>query len=355
MKNKKTSPGFGRLVSFLLCVTGLSFALQSAPAAHADELILYFISSPTGMNWKSPKTVAQSVLVNTVATLLGSQHSIGHAQTQLHCGGSDGQPEFFLASGMSNIDDTDQDLVLKKKIGLSVLYYNFEGYFEKGSEVFADIGSKYGLKHTNHVTFEISPSTCRRLQQYVTEFESRGFWRNYGLPNRPRYGEGSGCSAYAASFPDVGGLMLPEFKSGWTRFRRVPTQYLGGDLNGGKKVSIFKIAAESGSHWAAPNEDHKEIFFWDPDMMYRWVKYTYQEVLAGRADLGYPTVTEFNERGYGLRIDMSALPTPTGPIWLQDDDAGMDRSSASELKAWKSASNDMEARMNAALGDEAAE
>ena len=159
--------------------------------------------------------------------------------------------------------------------------------------------------------------------------------------------------------------MLPEFRAGWTRFRRVPKQYLGGDLNGGKKISIFGLAVDPESRWAAPNEDYKEIFFWDPDMMNRWVKYMYGEILAGRADLGYPTVTERTQYGYGLRIDLSSLPTPRGPIWLHDTDrddsvmeykdAGMGRMSPDDLKAWQQASNDTEERMNKALGSERVE
>ena len=46
--------------------------------------------------------------------------------------------------------------------------------------------------------------------EYFHEYRDRGYAQNYGLPLRPRYGEGAGCSAFAVSFLDVAGLLASD-------------------------------------------------------------------------------------------------------------------------------------------------
>jgi hypothetical protein len=269
------------------------------------------------VRWKNPRALAKSVLINEASTALGTLHSIGHTAVELQCEAGPDGGAFYSATGMTNIaDGTERKLLLQDQIGLSILFYDFEGEFEKGERVLRNLVRNYERRAVHFVEFLISASTCQRLARYVTEFEERGYWRRYGLPNRPRQGEGAGCSAYAASFAEVGGFLLPEFEVGWSRFRRVPLRTLGGELNPGNRVNLLELASAPRSRWAKKEEAHRELFFWDPDRMYQWVRETHRELARGRADLGFPVTLKRARKAFGLEIDMRSVPTPEEPIWL---------------------------------------
>jgi len=151
---------------------------------------------------------------------------------------------------------------------------------------------------------------------YHEEFIATGGDKHYGLVNRPLYHEGSGCSAFGASFLEVAGLLEDEFIRNFSRLRLVMTKHIGGPGTG-RKVSVFKLLSKKSKYdnnrWADPDvDDYRPIFFWDPDLMFRWAEATFDR------EVEYPTGQwELVRIGKakGLIADRRHIPTPTGPIF----------------------------------------
>lgn len=239
------------------------------------RLTFYFIPSPYGINWDSPKTLSLSVLKNRINFARGSRHPIGHVNIELTTetvkdGVTQGMRHFV--TGMVATETKSQlKLVLLKHLGLGVLFHSFGGRLETADEILPRIPLRRPRGDLSSVSFQISESMRDRLIQYMRDFRERKFDHSYGLKNRPLYGEGSGCSAFAASFLKIIGIATPsypEFKESWSRLLRIP-QRLIGDLNTGKKV-YYPTLMFGRSSWAEASEPHQSILFWDPDLMHEW-------------------------------------------------------------------------------------
>ena len=165
----------------------------------------------------------------------------------------------------------------------------------------------------NSIEFKISHDTCARLMDYSREYAQLGYQNFYGLADRPRYREGGGCSAFGTSFLDVAGILDSEFENNWTRDIQVQNRFIGGKENGGKKVPLRYLMsrASHGEHWAVPPEPSREIFFWDPDKIYRWIETQYQSPMPW----GNPVAKTKNHKSLGLVYDRTAIPTPSDSFW----------------------------------------
>jgi hypothetical protein len=208
---------------------GLSASLFVFPSqAKADSLTLYFMRTPLGLNWKTPTALARSTVISEIASLFSKNtHSIGHAYVRLEC--SNLTPVYLGMTGASG--NETRDLLFRKHIGLGILFHRFIGRLQEGNEVISDIDRVSKTKALSYVNYLISPSTCQRMHRYQEEFKKNGRSIPYGLPNRPLYREGAGCSAFAASFLEVGGLVEETHVNEWKREIRVPHDTVGGSLS----------------------------------------------------------------------------------------------------------------------------
>ncbi len=279
-----------------------------------DRLTFYFYSSPYGIDWSSPFRLMTSTLINRVSWVPKPQHPIGHVNIELTSGSLNPRRRFL--TGMVAVDASQQRVeLLKNKIGLGVLFYSAPGRLESPKEIEAQFEPRYRQGSISALTLVVHPSTRARLEQYQREYEERRGYHQYGLPNRPLYLEGSGCSAFAASFLQVAGLAFPEFERNWTRLIRVPSDLIG-DPASGKKVSLGRLFRERRARWAEASEPHREVFFWDPDLMHRWLVQTYRGLQSGRP-LFVERPYRLSKRGRALEleIDLSHIEAPTQPIW----------------------------------------
>ena len=83
--------------------------------------------------------------------------------------------------------------------GLGILYYCFSGRLETKAEVDAELAGysrKGGITFTR---FLLNEGQARRIAEYLRLYREQDLGRNYGLSNRPRHGEGAGCSAFGSS------------------------------------------------------------------------------------------------------------------------------------------------------------
>jgi hypothetical protein len=259
------------------------------------ELTLYFIPSPYGLSWATPKSITASTILNHLTL---KNRNIGHVVVELKT------PDEHILTGMTGDVSESKKLLFFEGIGLGMLFYNYVGRLEKKEELLKELPYQAKANRLNFVTFKISSETSQRLLQYLSEYKQRRCEVRYGLPNKPLLAEGGGCSAFGVSFLEVAGLLKEEFKKEWSYSLKVPESLIGSPISL-EKVNFLNIFLRH--EWAHENENHRNIFFWDPDTMYKWVRTKLSTANSKEKS------TKFGS--HGLVYDMENIPTPQSPIW----------------------------------------
>ena len=295
-------------IYFVVLATLFAFSSYGS----ADSLTLHFYPSPHGINWSSPQRLTFSTAINLVTKKdKGYRRIIGHASIELQCDATQDREAVHIWRGASSAFGTQlSDRLRTDKYGLGILFYNLDGRFEKNRNLEEKTELRLMKGRNSFIEYAISPETCKRLHEYSLEYEEREYWRHYGLPNRPRHGEGAGCTAFVVSYLSLAGILEPEYYDGWSKSVRVPLRLIGGHYTD-RKVSIFRLLTTS-LDWAKEHEAHYPLFFWDPDAMHRWVKRVHKnDGVVG--NLKFEPVRYFASKG--LRLDVRDAPTPTDPFF----------------------------------------
>lgn len=280
---------------------------------------LYVIPSPFGINWQNPHKLFTSMVVNYFSFY---PHFMGHVGVELNCQDLQKKTHQFY-TGM-----TYQKMPALKKIfieqaGLGILFEKWPGV-EDSSSTFQSM--QYRLKNPgamqgiSFLSFQINAETCNRLVQYYDEFKQNNIGRYYSLYSRPLYGEGAGCSAYGASFLEVAGILLPEFKEAWTYELSLLPDLIGTPFRADQKVPFWKFLSPSLS-WAQAHEGFS-FSFWEPDKMHRWITQQVQYIEKNPSALlahQYPQKIVKKFKTNGLLVDIRNLKTPQQPIWSESD------------------------------------
>jgi hypothetical protein len=270
----------------------------AARLAAENHLTLYFIPSPLGIDWSSPSKLTWSALRNK---LTFKPHFMGHVFVEFQWGKN------REVTGMTpTASDYFPQLLIHGR-GLGILYHCFGGRLEKKEHVDAELAGYFKKGGITFTRFLLNDAQCRRISEYLRVYREQNHARNYGLSNRPRYGEGAGCSAFGVSFVDVAGLLEPELIRAWSHSVAIPMIYLGPPLRE-KGVSLLGMMLHPRS-WAAENEPHKTLTFWDPDRMVRWANGKI-EGAGGRCKVLQAGKVK------GVVLDRRHVPAPRGPIWL---------------------------------------
>jgi hypothetical protein len=264
-----------------------------------NQLTLYFIPSPKGMDWSSPANLALSALKNKITF---QPHFMGHVFVEFQCG----QERQLTGMIGKKFDYLNQ--VLVRGSGLGIFFHSFEGTLENKDEVDAELAGYFKNGGLNFTRYLLNDGQCARISEYLKVYREKDVGRYYGLANRPRFGEGAGCSAFGASFPDVLGILDQDARDAWSHSVNIPLEYAGPPLRE-ESVNILKLMMNAGK-WAEEKENHKKIFFWDPDRMYKW---TEEKMAKKNGDFKVINI----ENVKGIVFDKSHLPAPGGPIWLQ--------------------------------------
>lgn len=282
--------------------------------AFAGTLTIYAIPSPHGVDWSTPKTLTWSAARNNMSP---ETHKIGHANIHLRCGSAEGDDrDYEILTGMTTGEDDPTMRMLKHEgYGLGILFATVPGRLESQNEVSRDLHDRFGSGRVNFMQFRISAATCGRLADYVTQYQARGYDRAYGLPNRPRHGEGAGCTAFAASFLDLAGLHPDYLREGWNKTRLAPAFLTGGPLTGHFVPLLALLRPLRPLRWARPGEPHYAINFYDPDALFQHINSSWD---AGENPLGnHPASARLAAigRARGFTFDATSIPTPDDPIW----------------------------------------
>lgn len=269
-----------------------------------NELTLFFFPSPYGINWESPTSVTRSSVANRITF---KDRNIGHVAIEIKCRSKTPEENFHYLTGMTG-DTSMSKKLLFQGLGMGILFYNFPGSIEPSQKLKDEILEKIESNRVNFVKFKINKNSCVRVANYLNEFVEKGMDVNYGLPNRPLFGEGSGCSAFGASFLELTGLINDEFKTAWSKTINVPNNLIGTPIQE-QKVSLTNLLF-SDLKWATENEPHTKISFWDPDAMFNWVNLKVKNFKA-TDDFVITKV----KNTHGLIYDKRHIDTPPHDIW----------------------------------------
>lgn len=282
----------------------------------ANELTLYFIHSPVNLNWSTPQSLTASTVKNSIIPKsLGGGYSIGHVYEEINCPGL-GVHEF---TGQTSSTDIDNERVLKLGWALGAMLATEPGLLDPTDHVKKSLIPLYKNGRVSILKMAISENACQRIVDYLTEYRALGLDKIYaGLHARPLYKEGSGCSAFGASVMEVAGLILPEQYKAWTYHLGVPYKYIGGPRTG-KKIHVAQMLAAFNSQWTEKSEPDKGIWidFYDPSLMYNWVKKTHKKIKKGQTNYNFQTEAFMRGNAKGVYFDMTDFETPSGPIFLK--------------------------------------
>ena len=297
-------------LSAAIAVT-LFLTANNLSAFAENQLTLHFSNPPLGLDWSSPQALTYSTLINAlVDKIRGLDIPIGHVIEDLECG------TYHRLMGMSPDGSAEERTAILEGYGLGTMMNKYHGHLDTTEDATKVIQSMSKHGRNNFIRFQISQSTCGRLQDYIKEYEKRGLDKTYsGLNSCPLYEEGSGCSAFGASFLEVAGLLTPEFQTAWMRHLIVPYEYVGGPRTN-KKVNVLKLLFSFDSHWASDPKDGVKLDFYDPELMNLWVKKALVDVHAftSRAFPWDPQIATL-ENSEGIAFDARTVPTPTGDFF----------------------------------------
>lgn len=281
--------------------------LITLSSAQSNELTLYFIKSPSGLDWSSATSLSRSIITNYVSF---KRNFMGHVNIELNCKNPQDVERKFL-TGMVAKNLNAKKLLFWDDIGLGIVFHSFSGHLETREEL-TPVLSKYlaAGDRINFVTYKINPKTCERVHEYYLQWKQQDLEKYYGLYNRPLHKEGSGCSAFGASFLKVAGIMNEEFEKSWSYRVKIPLEYIGRPLRD-SHISFLKLLLFD-NQWAKENQPSKEIYFWDPDRMHSWVSKHTQNTNSV-----YKLISKQNAKG--LLIDAQMIQTPKGSVWKKDD------------------------------------
>lgn len=327
------------ICALCVCAAGAFAALPLARVQNFEELFfarsdppslvrLYFIpTAPVRLKWGSPR---QLLLSTVQASLFNKSHPIGHVAIEVQYRGLD-TPEFHAFTGASSAQGGEsRTLLLKDDLAFSILERAWPGMMETEDDLKVSIHERTAKKHRLAVaTFLISDETAKRLLDYHKALRADLNPRWYGFGARPRRSEGSGCSAFGASFLEVAGLLTPALQAQFSQTVRVPLVLMAG-YNGTPRISLARaVAHRAAGAWARADEPHMLLEFFDPDRMFAWAmaKHAAPGVSEGydvQPDAELPKILDrrYNLGGLAVKnvkavtIDAREVATPTGPLLL---------------------------------------
>lgn len=310
-------------------IAGLLLWAALLSTASAQELTVYTMPPPRSLNWSTPLSLAFGAAVGNRFTFshIKHKHTFGHVFIELR--GPNGEREL---TGSTTAPDapSDADYVTKRGYGLGVLFAPLQGALETPESLDPQMLDRYQTGRMAFMTFKLSRGNWARMERFLKEYRERGYGKIYNGLNRPREGLGAGCSIFGVVFLEIGGLMRPEFARDWTVSVRIPEKLIGG-LDTGRHVKMTSAVL---GRWAKPDEPHRVLTLYDPDLMFKWINRKWEQVRFAQdlhpdgSAVGLGDPGEKNQVGHwfpvkpvrrgkvlGLEIDCRGMRPPAEPLW----------------------------------------
>lgn len=328
--------------------------LLSASSVLAEQppnrLTLYFMpTTPVGLNWDSPRALLRSAVLGAI---WNRNHPIGHAVVEGACEPieENGPPIRFATGATSESGAGSTRLLLGDRVAFGILTRAWAGRLEQRPEIERDLKKRSErFEDLSAVTFVLSRESCHRMLDYHQWIQQSPYPRYYGFAARPRYLEGGGCSAFAASYAEVAGVLSPRLRSAWSRTVKIPRGLVARPELGERLGISSALISSLSRRWALETEPHVALDLFDPDLMHAWAVASWRdargfntirdEALIERFKksfgnlpaLGPPhesiSMPARRRRFAAVLIDARSMPAPTEPVILgEPDPARMDGS-----------------------------
>lgn len=288
----------------LFVIAFSTFALVGS----AQEMVLYTIPSPRPLNWRSPHTLFMSYIEN-LAVHTGyphHRHPLGHLMIELR-----DTAHYALAGLVAESRAEMFNSVTKERYGMGALFTIFKGKMETGADNYHQLIDRYPKGDIAYIKFLLSPRAFSRLWQYMLEYSERGYDKKYNGRNKPREGEGAGCSAFAMSFVELAGLLDTTITNPWLVKVNVQNKLIGGPQGGYKTISTWRLAFTQ--RWAdTARQAYHPLSYYEPRWIYNWILNEWNKPAEGN-HIKYGV--QRRQAAKGLVIDCSNIPTPTDDIW----------------------------------------
>jgi hypothetical protein len=246
-------------------------------ASVTHELIFYVIPSPDSLQWNSPATLFKSYYSSYKKHFFEREkYLMGHLfvclKTPLL------QKPLFLGIGASSKSE-QRHLMLKEKIGFSILKTHLKGRLETEDELIKKIPIYKSRGELALIRFNINIHAIERILTFIDTFtqvneNNHSPSAYYGGTFYPRFqNEGSGCTALGMAMLELCGVDLSQF-SDWKVDVNIPMEIIGGVYNNHNKVGLKKI--KQAHKWHDDNGvdevDFISHYVYDPTLMFRFVK-----------------------------------------------------------------------------------
>lgn len=236
-----------------------------------ESVTLFFIPSPFGINWESPKKLLSSMILNYFSY---RPHFMGHVAIQVSCTDLANIKHNFI-TGMSSETLNVIKPVFFEHAGMGIVFEKHPGRIDDAvkseQELIYRLKNPGATSGVNYLHVKINQAACTRIIKYYSEYTEHNIKRYYTLYSRPLYGEGAGCSAFGASFLELIGVMNQELQNAWSYTIHIPNNLIGKPISDNKAYIWDLLKAKT---WGEPGIDSMELFFWEPDKMYHWVNAT---------------------------------------------------------------------------------
>jgi hypothetical protein len=277
-------------------------------------LTLYTIPSNRQMDFSTPHRLAWSALENAMHVNVKSRkHAMGHVFIEL----SGPDSTLFVGSTKENRLRSGRDEIIGGS-GMGILFMGIDGRLEFDEEITADLNYHYRRGSITFIEAKISPENYERLHCYIKEYQARGYHTIYNGFNRPREGQGAGCTAFGLSFFDVAGILPRHWANQWSVSVEVPYRLIGRPISN-KSIPLGKVFF-SGA-WAKEHEASLTFKISDPYLIYEWITDQWVQLTEDRGSVSKQpllnTAVEALLRGNakGIKVDFSHIPPPNEPIF----------------------------------------
>jgi hypothetical protein len=272
------------------------------------EVTLFTMPTMYPFDWSSPSTLYKSVsrcLYKTIG--LRDNYLIGHMAISLSTPLL--EKPVFLAMTSTN-KPQHIELVLKKKIGLSILGATLDGKMEE-EEHLLQMLEVYAKRHKlAYITIRVNEAAMKQILEFVREFSQvrpKEFHPSeyYGGAYWPLYqGEGAGCSAFAFGLMATADVLPPEADTCLIQVK-IPMKLMGGEYNQNRKVHYRQILKTKSWYNEAgiPNVDYVSYCVYEPSILYDWILSK-----RVRPDSVYHLVEQYGIPGLAIDSRQKALP-----------------------------------------------
>jgi hypothetical protein len=279
-------------------------------SASAQELTIYAMPAPKGVNWKSPRRLVLSYINNILVRSpynTHEKHPIGHVIVELK-----DSNRYALIGTTATSNRYMMHKVMHRGWAAGILFANVDGTLEEDSINLPQIAMRKENGDMAFVHYKINTAVFERLWKYLQEYKQRGYGKYYNGKNKPREGAGAGCSSFAYSFLEVGGLNHFLDSKTWLIHLAIQESLIGGPEADGRRVSIFTMLARG--RWANIKRNrYRNLDIYEPTFMFNDINYRW----LTSSDTGIVSRAIYG-KAKGLTIDATHIEPPNEPIWLND-------------------------------------